>query len=212
MKNMKNFSLAKVKLLNGGGLEAHYQEVNEKKGITDTKTFQVKDTINPHPDLIEKVNELKEYLSKCYGMDSMLVLAKSKGLDAKVKTAFKTCLEVIENVHSEQMKKINITGVSISGEIDGDKDKRSVVISGTMAQENGSKTALNSPNIKLNNDQFKFEGEVQDIVNSLTEEVQAYLFEGKKAQLEMNFEPKEGLSEDFKKGNISKVEDEKEAA
>jgi len=166
--------------------------------------LQGQKSLRPIHEVDPKLGELKEYLAKCYKMDALLVLSKSKGLDKKDMDAFKVVSKVVENVYQDMISNIEITGVSVTGEVDGDKDGRSVVITGTMLQENGSKTALNSPRIKLANDKFKFEADVQDILNELEEEVIGYLFEGKKAQLEMAFE-EETLSEDFIEGNLQKV-------
>lgn len=204
MKKPADFTLSKVKLVKGGGIDVTFRESTQSKGITDTIDWNTKNSVDPHPDLVSKIGVLKEYLAKCYKMDALLVLSKSKGLDKKDKDAFKVVSKVVENVYNEMISNIEITGVSITGQMEDDKDKRSVVITGTMLQENGSKTALNSPRIKLANDQFKFEAYIQDIVNELEEEVIGYLFEGKRAQLEMAFE-EEKLSDEFVAGNLQKV-------
>jgi len=206
MKRPNNFALTKVKIIKNGGLDVTYRETKTDKGITDTIDINIKNTVNPHPDLVDKIGELKEYLTKCYGFDDVIKVAKSKGLQKGQMDAFKKVLETIENVHKEQMKKIAITSVSINGVVENDKDKRSVVISGTHLMENNSKTALNSPRIKLNTNQFKFEADVQDIINDLSEEVSLYLFDGKKAQLELFGENKK-LNQDFIDGKISKIDE-----
>lgn len=210
MKKPNSFSLTKVKLLKGGGLEATYREQDTVKGITDSKDWTVKNSINPHPDLVSAIESLKEYLAKCYGMDTAVVLSRSKGLDKKDTDAFKVVKKLIENVHNEMLKKIDITGIAISGTIENDKDKRSVIITGTQLMENNSKTALNSPRIKLNTDQFKFEADVQEIVDLISDEVAEYLFENKQAQLDMFAPPKEEkLSNDFIEGNIGEGKEDK---
>lgn len=193
MRKPENFSLSKIKLLKGGGVEVSFSETITKDGITDTKNWVLKNTENPHPDLVDKINELKIYLAKCYNLDLLVNLTKNKGLTHKEEEGFKAVEKIMNKVFFEQLKKISISGVSINGEIDNDKDKRSVVIMATQLMENGSKTALNSPRIKLANDQFKFEADVQDIVNDLQEEASAYLFDGKKAQLSMFDEVPENL-------------------
>ena len=211
MKKPVNFTLTKVKLINGGGLEVSYREKKIDNGITDTIDWNTKSSENPSPDLVNKVAELKEYLAKCYNMDAILTLSKSKGIPKVEKEAFKIVNKVINGVYNETMKKLNVTGVSICGEVDGAKYKRSVVITATQLQENKSKTALNSPRIKLNQNVFKFEGDIQTIVNELADEVEEYLFHGKRAQLDLFEEPKEEvptLSQDFIDGN----EEEKEKA
>lgn len=189
--NQKHYSLVKIKILKGGGVDATFREKQTVKGTTDTKDWNLKSSENAHPDLTDKINDLKQFLAKCYNMDAMIVLANSKGLDKKEKDAFKIVNKTINNVYLENMKKIEVTGLSITGEVEGDKDGRSVCITGTQLQENKSKTALNSPKIKLANDQFKFEADVQELVDLIQEEVYDYLFNGKKAQLSMFNETKE---------------------
>lgn len=184
------FILSKIRLPKSGGIVIHHREVVEKNGIKDTVDVQVTNSVNPHPDLVDKMNELKPFLAECHGLNSFVTLAKSKGLDKAQKDAFKKVLTVINNVHGTLMDKLAVTALSIKGLNEDTKDGRSVVISGTMLQENKSKTAMNSPNIKLAQDTFKFESDVQDIVNDLEKEVIAYLFEGKRAQLEIAFEDK----------------------
>lgn len=202
MRKPINFQLTGVKLIKDGGLEATYRDQKTDKGITDSIEVLIKNTVNPHPDLVNKINELKGYLAKCYKMDSMIVLSNSKGLSVEHEKAFASVQKVINNVYNETMKKIAITGISLNGEIEGDKDKRSVVITGTQLMDNGSKTALNSPRIKLNSNQFMFEADVQEIINSISDEVEEYLFNNKKAQQDLFDKPEEKLSESFIEGKI----------
>lgn len=214
-KDQDNIQLSKVKLVKGGGLEVHYTETVREGDITDKVNWITKNTINPHPDLVKKVNELKDYLARCYGFNGIKVLMDSKQLKPAEQKAFGSVSTLIYAMVKETMKKIDITGVAIAGEIDGEKDKRSVVITGTMLQENNVKTALNSPRLKMNQDLFKFESDVKIIIDDLEDEVFAYLFENKKAQLGLFDEPKEAvapLGENFKAGKLKKVEEQEEAA
>ncbi len=207
-KDQDNISLSKVKLIKGGGLEVHYTESVRDGDITDKLSFAVKNTINPHPDLVKKIEALKDYLARCYGFNGINVLMDSKQLKPAEEKAFDKVRNLIDVMVKETMKKIDITGVSINGEIDGEKDKRSVVISGTMLQENNAKTALNSPRLKMNQDIFKIESDVKIIIDDLEDEVFLYLFENKKAQLALFDEPEpEPLGENFKKGKMEKVEE-----
>jgi hypothetical protein len=206
MKKPELFSLIKLKLLNNGGVEITYREQNKVGGITNTIDWTTKSSINPHPDLNKKVDELKQYLAKCYDLDSMVILSTSKGLKVKDEDAMKQIKGLIADVYNQNLQKIDITGIALSGEVDGDKDKRSVVITGTKLQHNGTKTALNSPRIKLANSQFNFEAEVQEIVELIEEEVKEYLFENKKSQPELFDTPKEEkLSKEFIEGKMQKV-------
>jgi hypothetical protein len=206
MKKPELFSLIKLKLLNNGGVEITYREQNRVGGITNTIDWTTKSSITPHPDLNNKVDELKQFLAKCYDLDSMVILSNSKGLKLKDSDAMKQIKGLIADVYNQNLQKIDVTGISLSGEVDEDKDKRSVVITGTKLQHNGTKTALNSPRIKLANTQFNFEAEVQEIVEAIEEEVKEYLFENKKSQPELFDAPKEEkLSKEFIEGKMQKV-------
>jgi hypothetical protein len=215
-KDMDNITLSKVKLINGGGLEISYREIVRDGAITDKIDWTTKNSINPHPDLVKKIAELKPFLARCYGLNAIDVLRNAKSLSAAEKKAFETTGGLIDRMTKEILDKIAITGIAISGEINGEKDGRACVITGTMLQENNVKTAINSPRIKFNQDVFKFEGNVQDIVNKIEEEVNEYLFENKKAQLDMFASQEQKLSEDFVKGDIKKgkkvAENEEKAA
>ena len=61
---------------------------------------------------------------------------------------------------------------------------------------NNQKTAINSPRLKFNTETFGFEEELEAIVADIENEVYAFLFKGKKAQLELfgaDGEPAPGL-------------------
>jgi len=185
MKKPENFTLKNVKKMKNGGLQGKISYTKQEGGVTHTEEWDFKNTENPHPDLVERLDQLKAHLAKFYDLDSMVILSGSKGLTIKDEDAFKQLKKFIDGAYQETLKKIEINGVALSGEKTEDKDNRSVVIMGAKLMENGSKAALNSPSVKLNQDIFTNEADIQDIVNELQKEVEAYLYEGKKAQLEM---------------------------
>ena len=62
---------------------------------------------------------------------------------------------------------------------------------------NDQKTAINSPRLVFNTKTFGFEEELEEIAADIETEVYAFLFKGKKAQLELfgaDSEPAPGLS------------------
>ncbi len=185
MKKPENFTLKNVKKMKNGGLQGKISYTKQEGGVTHTEEWDFKNTDNPHPDLVERLDQLKAHLANFYDIDSMVILSNSKGLKIKDEDAFKQLKKFIDGSYQETLKKIDINGVAISGEKDDDKDNRSVVIMGAKLMENGSKAALNSPSVKLSQDTFQNEADIQEIVNELCEEVEAYLYEGKRAQLEM---------------------------
>jgi len=211
MKKPENWTLTKVKKMKNGGIEGSFSNTKMEKGITNAEEWNFKNTENPHPDLTERMDQLKVYLTKCYGMDSVVILSNSKGLTAGAEQSFKKVKNLVDGAYQQILNKIDINGLSISGTKEDDKDNRSVVIIGTQLMENGSKCAINSPKIKLSLNTFSFEDELEEIVDAIEDEVAAYIYEGKKAQLDM-FGGETIISEDFKKGNLKAVKEEEEAA
>ena len=169
-----------------GGLELQFIEhIENENNTVENKDWSLKYDAVPHNDLLDGLYDLKQYLASCYGMLDISVVMKAKGLQAGAKAAFKTVAPHLDKMMQDRLSKLEINGYSVSGSIEGEKDKRGVIIMGTFTHPNGSKTALNSPLIKFNQDTFKFEGDVKVIVDNLEEEVQAYLNGEKRNQQEL---------------------------
>ena len=86
----------------------------------------------------------------------------------------------------------------------GQDDNVGVVLTGLFTVSNNQKTAINSPRLKFNTETFGFEEELEEIVANIETEVYAFLFKGKKAQLELfgaDGEPTPGLSAEKVEGN-----------
>jgi hypothetical protein len=158
-----------------GGLDIQFIEHVEEDGLVENKDWSLKHEAVPHNDLLDGLYDLKQYLAACYGMLDVSTVMKAKTLQAGAKAAFKTVSPHLEKMIAERLMKLEINGYSVSGSIQGEKDKRAVIILGTFTHANGSKTALNSPLIKFNQDEFKFEGDVKVIIDNLEDEVKQYL-------------------------------------
>jgi len=169
-----------------GGLDIQFIEhiENEDKSI-DNKDWSLKYDAVPHNDLLDGLYDLKQYLATCYGMMDVSVVMKAKTLQAGAKEAFKKVSPHLDKMMQERLMKVEINGYTVSGSIQGEKDKRGVIILGTFTHPNGSKTALNSPLIKFDQDEFKFEGDVKVIIDNLENEVQMYLNGEKRNQQEL---------------------------
>ena len=81
----------------------------------------------------------------------------------------------------ECLDNIEVRGVSLSGQ----DDNVGVVLTGLFTISNNQKTAINTPRMKYNVEMFGFEEELENIVCDIENEVYEFLFEGKKAQLEL---------------------------
>ena len=190
----KNVTLHKVKTLNGGGLEATYRELIREDNTEHIDEHSKKSPVDPHPDLTDQLEELKTILARCYNINTIDLLRTSPNLDQQEKEAFEIVASLIDKMALESMKKITVTGVNITGEKAEGTDKRAIVITGKLYQANGSQIAMNSPRIKMNQDQFGFEDQVATIIEKLEEEVRAYIFDGKKAQLDLFDDQEEPMS------------------
>ena len=92
-----------------------------------------------------------------------------------------TIIRRTRNFADEMLKNIEVRGVSYSGQ----DDNVGVVLTGLFTVSNNQKTAINSPRLKFNTETFGFEEELEEIVADIENEVYAFLFKGKKAQLEL---------------------------
>lgn len=79
------------------------------------------------------------------------------------------------------IEKIEITGLSFNGT----KDKRGLVISGTILSLNNRAMALNSESIKYSSTKYGFEDSLEEMEEKIVDEVYQFIFEGKKGQLSM---------------------------
>ena len=159
-----------------GGLNLDFIEhIENEDGTVENKEWNLKYDAVPHPDLTNLLYDLKQYVASCYGMLDIRAVMTAKGLQAGAKAGFEKVSTHIEKMVQARLMKLEITGYSVSGSIEGEKDKRGVIITGTFTHPNGSKTALNSPLIKFNQDEFKFESDVKVIIDELEDEITQYI-------------------------------------
>ena len=97
-----------------------------------------------------------------------------------LRNSFKACDDCFNEVFSVK-DKIETRGISLSGV----GDNTGVVLTGVYTTANGQKVAVNSPRIRFGSDSFGFEEELEELVHTIEDELFAYLYEGKQAQLEL---------------------------
>lgn len=170
------FALSKVKLLKDGGLDVHYEVTEVVGNESYTNKYHVLSTKDIHPDLRELFNDLRPIMGRIFNITSYKSMMATPDFKATKKQ-----LEIADLFASECLKNIEVRGVSLSGQ----DDNVGVVLTGLFAVSNNQKTAINSPRLKFNTEMFGFEEELETIVNSIENEVYGFLFEGKKAQLEL---------------------------
>lgn len=184
----KAFALSKVKTLKGGGLDVHY-EVTETIGDESyTNKYHVESAKDIHPDLRDCFNRLRPIMGRIFNITSFLSIVETPDFKATQKQN-----ELSRDFADEMLKNIKVRGVSFSGQ----NDNVGVVLTGSFTVLDNQKTAINSPRLKFNTKVFGFEKELEEIAANIETEVYAFLFKGKKAQLELfgaDGEPAPGLS------------------
>lgn len=172
----EKFALTKVKLLKDGGLDVHYEVTEVIGNESYTNKYHVLSCKDIHPDLRKKFDELRPILGRVFNITSFKTLIKTPGFKATNKQ-----IELAENFARECLENIEVRGVSLSGQ----DDNVGVVLTGLFTVSNNQKTAINTPRMKYNVETFGFEEELENIVCDIENEVYEFLFEGKKAQLEL---------------------------
>lgn len=185
----KAFALSKVKMLKDGGLDVHYEVTETIGNESYTNKYHVESAKDIHPDLRECFDRLRPIMGRIFNITSFLSMIEANFKATKVQQ------EMARNFANEMLQNIDVRGVSYSGQ----DDNVGVVLSGVFTVSNNQKVAINSPRLKFNAITFGFEEELEDIVATIEIEVYAFLFKGKKAQLELfgaNGEPTPGINND----------------
>ena len=171
----ESFKLEKVKLLNNGGLNVHYEISEKVNGMTYTNHYVVDNDVDVHPDLRNLFAELVPMVARVFKITSLLTFIDGqKDIPTDLQYWAK---EYADNL----LEDIDVKGVAISrkGEIVG------VILNAVYTADNNMKCALNTPRIKFSTLTFGFEQDLEAIVENIRREVYEYLFDGKQAQLSM---------------------------
>lgn len=172
----KAFSLSKVKVINGGGLDVHF-EVEEACGAeVYRENYHLTSGKEIHPDLQKLFDKLKPIMARVYHLSFFRSLMETPDFKATKKQK-----ELAEEAFKEVIDKLRVTGVSLSGK----DDNVGVVLTGTFTADSNQKMAINSHRMKFNSERYGFEEEMEEIVGEIESEVYEFLFNGKKSQLEI---------------------------
>lgn len=183
----EKFSLSKVKLLKDGGLDVHYEVTEVVGNESYTNKYHVESAKDIHPDLRDCFDRLRPIMGRIFNITSFLSMVETSDFKATKKQS-----ELSRDFADEMLKNIEVRGVSYSGQ----DDNVGVVLTGVFTVSSNQKTAIISPRLKFNTETFGFEEELEAIVADIENEVYAFLFKGKKAQLELfgaDGEPAPGL-------------------
>lgn len=172
----KSFALSKVKLIKDGGLDVHYEVTETVGNESYTNKYHVESAKDIHPDLRACFERLRPIMGRIFNITSFLSF-----METPETKATKAQKDAAREYADEMLRNIEVRGVSFSGQ----DDNVGVVLTGLFTVSNNQKTAINSPRLKFNTEMFGFEEELEEIAGDIEREVYAFLFKGKKAQLEL---------------------------
>ena len=175
--NKANFSLEKVKLTKTGGLDVHYS-VNEKLGAEFySNKYHIMSSKDVHPDLRKLFCKLNPIVARVFNLQSFM----TEVIEDSVFDASEMQKSIARDYAEACVDRISVRGISISGK----DENQGVTIAGVYETDELIKTSICTPKINYATEVFGFESELEDIVFDIEDEVYQYLFEGKKAQLEL---------------------------
>lgn len=172
----KSFALSKVKILNNGGLDVHYEVTETIGNECYINKYHVESVKDIHPDLRKCFDRLRPIMGRVFNTTSFLSMVETEDFNAT-----KEQKDLARNFADEILKNFEVRGVSYSGQ----DDNVGVVLMGLFTTSGEQVTAINSPRMKFNTIMYGFEEELEKIVTDIEVEVYAFLFKGKKAQLEL---------------------------
>ena len=172
----KSFALSKVKLIKDGGLDVHYEVTETVGNESYTNKYHVESAKDIHPDLRACFERLRPIMGRIFNITSFLSFMETPEIKAT-----KAQKDAAREYADEMLKNIEVRGVSFSGQ----DDNVGVVLTGLFTVSNNQKTAINSPRLKFNTETFGFEEVLEETAGDIEREVYAFLFKGKKAQLEL---------------------------
>lgn len=170
------FTLTKVKLIKDGGLDVHYEVIEQVGNETCSNHYHVESGKDVHPDLRNCFKRLTPIMGRIFNITSFLSLVESKEFDATEQQEANA-----REFAEECLNNIEVRGISLSGQ----GDNVGIVLTGLFTVSNNQKTAIKSPRLKFNTETFGFEEELENIAREIEAEVYEFLFKGKKAQLEL---------------------------
>lgn len=172
----EKFSLAKVKLLKDGGLDVHFEVTEVVGNESYTNKYHVLSAKDIHPDLRKLFKDLCPIMGRVFNITSFKSMIATPDFKATKKQ-----IEIADSFANECLGNIEVKGVSLSGQ----DDNVGVVLTGLFTVSNNQKTAINTPRMKYAVETFGFEEELENIVCDIENEVYEFLFEGKRAQMDL---------------------------
>lgn len=171
-----SFKLSKVQLRGNVGIKVNYEICESVGDVEYTNKYKVESIQEIHPDMKHLFSCLVDVLAdtcNVYNLVDTVCLSKFEATDEQRAIAREKLESIIEGM--------TIKSITLSGK----DDNAGCIISGEMEVIGGLKATVISPRLKYNEEIFGFEHELGEVLIALQKEIYAYLFQGKKAKLEV---------------------------
>jgi hypothetical protein len=181
--NRNAVELSSAKRSNDGVIKTVFSVSRKEGGDTFVDKQTNESAQFPHPDLMEAFDDLKPILHHSWGKNDIITILDN--MPADTKESVKKIRSFVNEGIKEDLQKITITGIHVSG-LDANKG---CIITGTYESKNGVKVAMNSPRIKFTDTSMgRFSEDIEKVHDAIEEECYEYVFNGKKAQLSIDFD------------------------
>jgi hypothetical protein len=187
---LENFNLKSIKRLHGGGLNVEYNFMFSCGNETGTYEGKPSITLNIHDDLLNLLNKQKPNILIMDGVKYRMISTTLEKMSDDSQDEIKKVSQIAEGLMSDAIKRLEVTGVSISGK----EANRKVCIKYTYLDENQKICGRLTSAILLSGNSLGFEEELEEDIEAIKSEVYEYLFgskHGDSEQVTMDFEEDE---------------------
>lgn len=139
-------------------------------GLARNRKHDFEEEMEPHPDLLNELAKMKRMLAYQIGLTRLQAVVEAKEFEAT-----KAQIKYTEKAVEEILEDVKVTGFSLSGD---SLDK--VKITGSYAG-----IGLAGKLFSLTGDSQGFEDQARQVIDVVKDEVYEYIFNLKRAQLEM---------------------------
>lgn len=171
----EQFTLKKVKRVKNGGLEIHWEIKDTVGQETYYDESNKKSSKEPHEDLMTILRSFAPEVGKILKLNAVELTVKGKEFGAteqQIKDAEKAKIDLYNRVR--------VNGIAITGM----GENRGAKILAVYQPDTMQALAVN-PGIRFNTEVYGFESEIEDKIALLEKECYLYLFDEKRAQLDL---------------------------
>ncbi len=167
------FALQKVRIGKQGGLDVTYSLTEVKDGVTYCNKYVVSNTKDPHPDLINWVQELQPIVANVFRLDAL-------SGELRKRTVKDEYLQSTQEIADKNSGSICVIGLSVTGK----DESEGVVIQCDYLTQADQTVKINTPKLFFKRQYYGFEEELEVYLAEIEKEVYCYLFEDKTAEEE----------------------------